>query len=80
MIFQRMPELSPTPPAEEIPIQSKRGSDSVSDMTSSQGTPRKKLAITPPRKSQNKRKSPTSGKYIQESTSDIKDDDPDTKL
>ena len=78
MIFQPMPELSP--PAEEIPIQSKRGSESVSDMTSSQGTPRKKLAITPPRKSQNKRKSPTSGTYIQESTSDIKDDDPDTKL
>ena len=68
---------SPIPPISEIPIQSKRGSESVSDMTHSQGTSHRQkkqaTAQTPPRIHKSKQNSPL---HTQLSTTDIEDDDP----
>ena len=66
-------------PMAEVPSQSKRGSDSVSDMTYSQGTPHRQkkqaTAQTPPRIHKSKQNSIF---HTQLSTTDIEDDDPTT--
>ena len=68
---------SAVPPISEIPTQSKRGSESVSDMTYSQGTPHRQkkqaTAQTPPRIHKSKHESAF---QKQLSTNDIEDDDP----